>query len=338
MHFEDPWLLWILVPVAVVWAAGLVWSVFGRGRAAVRFSQVQRLKRLRPPLTLRLRQATQLLRVVVIGLLLLGMARPQTGRKHSRVITEGIDIVLVLDTSGSMKALDLDTERSIRKRRNRLEVARDVVKKFVEGRENDQIGLVVFGEDAYTQCPLTLDHGILVTLLERAKIGMAGDSTAIGSAIGTAVKRLKKSKAESRVIVLLTDGQNNAGSLAPKQAAEIAKTFDIKIYTIGAGTKGKAPFIVEHPLFGKQVVYQSVPIDDAALTEVARIGGGQYYRATDADSLDKIYKTIDQLEKTEIEVKTYMEYEERFEWFVFPALGLLLLEMLLLGTRLRKIP
>jgi Ca-activated chloride channel family protein len=266
------------------------------------------------------------------------MARPQTGRHHSRVITHGVDIVLVLDTSGSMQALDLDKEKRIQQRRNRLEVAKAVVRAFVEERADDQIGLVVFGEDAYTQCPLTLDHGVVVTLLDKAEIGMAGDSTAIGSAIGVATKRLKDSKAKSKVIVLLTDGRNNAGSLSPRKAAEVAETFGVKIYTIGVGTRGKAPFIVDTGIFGKRIHYQAVDLDEPALREVAKIAEGRYFRATDARSLEEIYATINELEKTKIEVKKYLEHDERFAWFTFPALALLLLEMLLLGTRLRKIP
>jgi Ca-activated chloride channel family protein len=253
------------------------------------------------------------------------------------VETEGIDIVLVLDTSASMQALDLDADRTIAKRRNRLEVARAVVEEFVKKRVNDQIGLVVFGSEAFTQCPLTLDHGVLATFLDRVEIGMAGDGTAIGSAIGTAVKRLKDSVAKSKVIVLLTDGRNNAGSLTPAKAAEIAATFGIKIYAIGAGTRDKAPFIVDS-LFGKQVVYQDVEMDEASLRGIAQRTAGAYFRAEDEQALAEIYSEIDELETTEITTDTYMEYQERFRRFVMPAVALLLLEVGLLGTRFRKLP
>ncbi|MGB5173289.1 MAG: VWA domain-containing protein, partial [Thermoanaerobaculia bacterium] len=254
-----------------------------------------------------------------------------------QVRTEGIDIVLVLDTSGSMQALDLDADRPINRRRNRLQVAKEVVEEFVQGRTNDQVGLVVFGNEAFTQCPLTLDHGIVATFLEGIEIGMAGDATAIGSALGTAVKRLRDSQAESKVIILLTDGRSNAGALSPEKAAEIAETFGIKVYTIGAGTRGKAPFVVDS-LFGKQVVYESVEIDEKTLGDIAERTGGRYFRAEDTGALKSIYEEIDEMEKTEIKTSSYMEYNEQYRRFLIPALALLLLEVVLLGTRYRKLP
>lgn len=339
--FADAWILWALVPILLIWAG--VWWVLPRIRksrnraASVRYSSIGTLQRLKPSRTVVLRRAVEALRVFAVALLVLAMARPQTGRKHTEVRTEGIDIVLVLDTSGSMQALDLDADRSIDRRRNRLEVARAVVEQFVEGRRNDQIGLVVFGSEAFTQCPLTLDHGILSTFLERVEIGMAGDATAIGSALGTAVKRLRDSEAKSKVVILLTDGRNNAGSLSPSKAAEIAETFGIKVYTIGAGTRGDAPFVVDS-FFGKQVVYERVEIDEESLIEIAERTGGAYYRAEDKEALEAIYQQIDELEKTEVTTDTYMEYNERFPLFVYPALVLLVVEVVLLGTRFRKLP
>jgi Ca-activated chloride channel family protein len=248
-----------------------------------------------------------------------------------------VDIVLALDTSGSMQALDLDADRPIAKRRNRLQVATDVVERFVEGRDNDQVGLVVFGDHAFTQCPLTLDHGILSTFLERVEIGMAGDATAIGDALATAVKRLRESKAKSKVVVLLTDGRSNSGAISPGKAAEIAATLGVKVYTIGAGARGPAPFIVDS-LFGRQVVYQDVEIDEGGLRRIAESTGGEYFRAEDASALQSIYDRIDQLEKTEITMSSYMEYDEEYRWFVLPAVAMLLLEITLLGTRFRKLP
>jgi len=337
----DRWLLWGLVPLFGLWLVGWWlapwWARRRRRVAAVRYSSIETLQRLRPSRAVVVRRVIEGLRLVTVALLIMAMARPQTGRKHSEVRTEGIDIVLVLDTSGSMQALDLDAERPINRRRNRLDIAKSVVDDFVQGRKNDQIGLVVFGSEAFTQCPLTLDHGILATFLERVEVGMAGDATAIGSAVGTAVKRLRDSQAESKVIILLTDGRNNAGSLDPRKAAEIAKTFDIRIYAVGAGTRGKAPFVVDS-FFGKQVVYESVEIDDEILEEMARKTGGAYYRAEDQEALKSIYQEIDQLEKTEITTNTYMEYNERFRWFLLPAVGLLIFEVVLLGTRFRKLP
>lgn len=341
LYFADRWLLWVLVPLFVLWVAAwwvLPWLARRRGRqAAVRYSSIDTLKRLRPSRRIVIRRFVEGLRILTIALLVLAMARPQTGRKQTQVRTEGIDIVLVLDTSGSMQALDLDADRPINRRRNRLQVAKEVVEEFVQGRANDQVGLVVFGNEAFTQCPLTLDHGIVATFLEGIEIGMAGDATAIGSALGTAVKRLRDSQAESKVIILLTDGRSNAGALSPQKAAEIAETFDIKVYTIGAGTRGKAPFVVDS-LFGKQVVYESVEIDEKTLGDIAERTGGRYFRAEDTSALESIYEEIDEMEKTEIKTSSYMEYNEQFRRFLIPALALLLLEVVLLGTRYRKLP
>ncbi len=341
LFFAHPWMLWVLGPLFVLWVAAwfLVpwWAHRRRHAAAVRFSNIRTLERLKPSKTLVLRRIFEGLRILAVALLMIAMARPQTGRTQTQVRTEGIDIVLVLDTSGSMRALDLDADRRISQRRNRLEVVKDVVETFVEQRDNDQIGLVVFGAEAFTQCPLTLDHGIVATFLDRLEIGMAGDATAIGSALGTAVKRLRDSDAESKVIILLTDGRSNAGSLSPLKAAEVAATFDVKIYAIGAGTRGQAPFIVD-TVFGQRVAYENVEIDEETLGEIAERTGGRYFRAEDEEALEQIYREIDELEKTEITMSSYMEYNERFRWFVIPALALLLLEVVLLGTRFRKLP
>ena len=341
LYFADQWLLWILIPLFVLWVAA--WWAFPwlarrrRRQAAVRYSSIDTLKRLRPSRRIGLRRFVEGLRILTIALLVMAMARPQTGRKQTQVRTQGIDIVLVLDTSGSMQALDLDADRPIQGRRDRLQVAKEVVEEFVQGRTNDQIGLVVFGNEAFTQCPLTLDHGIVATFLDGIEIGMAGDATAIGSALGTAVKRLRDSQAESKVIILLTDGRNNAGSISPEKAAEIAETFGIKVYTIGAGTRGKAPFVVDS-LFGKQVVYESVEIDEDTLRAIAERTGGLYFRAEDTGALKSIYEEIDEMETTEIETSSYMEYNEQFRRFLIPALALLVLEVVLLGTRFRKLP
>lgn len=342
MFFADLWILWVLLPVYALWLVGFVFLRWldkrgVRAPSALRFSSVKTLQRLRPSHTLRLRRLVEGLRLVTIALLVIAMARPQTGRKETQVSTEGVDIVLAVDTSGSMKALDLDADKPIAQRRNRLDVVKAVMQQFVQRRDNDQIGLVVFGSEAFTQCPLTLDHGIIATFIDQVQIGVAGDQTAIGSGLGTAVNRLKKSKAKSKVVILLTDGRNNAGPLSPKKVAEVAKTFGIKVYTIGAASHGKAPFLVD-TVFGQQVMYGDEDVDDGSLKEIAEITGGEYFRAEDMAALQAIYARIDRLEKTDIEMTSYMEYNERFSWFVLPALGLLLMEVVLLGTRLRKLP
>jgi Ca-activated chloride channel family protein len=251
------------------------------------------------------------------------------------VTTEGIDIVLTVDISGSMLAEDFEIGG---KRYNRLYVVKQVVKDFIQKRVNDRIGLVVFAGRAYTQCPMTLDYNMLLQLLEKAEIGMIEDGTAIGSAIGSSVDRLKNTKAKSKVIVLLTDGRNNAGEIDPFTAAELARALNVKIYTIGAGTKGLAPFPAVD-LFGNRVMRQvKIDIDDNTLGEIAKITDGKYYRATDTNSLKEIYNQIDKLEKTETEVTQYTEYNELFHYFLLPAFGLLLVELGLRKTRFRKIP
>lgn len=333
------WLPWLFAAVLV---HALVWALLEiRGRRsrvpAVRYPTLARLAALKPSWAVRLRPVVRALRVVVLLLLALALARPQVGRSETVVRTEGIDIMLVLDTSGSMRALDLDADRPIRERRNRLVIAKEVVEQFVAGRPNDRIGLVVFGEEAFTQCPLTLDHGVLATFLDRIDVGIAGDATAIGSALGIAVKRLADSAATSKVAVLLTDGQSNAGVLAPLRAAELAKAKGIKVYTVAVGTRGKAPFVVDS-LLGPQIVYQDVEIDEATLEAMATTTGGEAFRAEDRAALEAIYARIDALERTEIEETRYMEYEERFAPLVIAAIVLLLTEALLLGSRLRRAP
>ena len=266
---------------------------------------------------------------------MVALARPQYGNEQTKVTTEGIDIVLAVDVSGSMLAEDFEMGG---KRYNRLYVIKQVVKDFIQRRINDRIGLVVFAGRAYTQCPMTLDYGMLLQLLDKVEIGMIEDGTAIGSAISSSVDRLRGTKAKSKVGILLTDGRNNAGEIDPFTAAEIAKTFGIKIYTIGAGTKGLAPFPAVD-LFGNKVMRQvKIDIDDESLTEIAKITDGKYYRATDTESLKEIYSQIDKLEKTESEVTHYTEYNELFPYFLLPAFGLLLFELGLTKTRYRKIP
>ena len=330
IRFEDPWLcvLFILIPSVVFYQ----WR--GLGRSRVRFSTLNNLKKLKKSTSITLRYILLVLRCLAISLLVVALARPQSGTKASEVLTEGIDIILCLDTSGSMQALDFKWGNE---RQNRLQVVKKVVSDFIKGRKNDRIGMVVFGEEAFTQCPLTLDYGVLLSFLDQVEIGMAGDSTAIGSALGTCVKRLKELKSKSKVIILLTDGRNNAGSVSPETAAEIAKTFTIKTYTIGVGTEGEVPFLVD-TIFGKKYVYQRVDLDEDTLEEIARITGGKYFKATDTKALEEIYDQIDTLEKTKVEAKEYMEYEELFGWFLFPGLACTLLEIVLAHTRFRKIP
>lgn len=271
------------------------------------------------------------LRVLVLALVIVAVARPQTGQSEYTTHTEGVDILLVLDTSGSMQAQDF-------KPKNRLHVAKEVVKEFVGKRKHDRIGLVVFAAQAVTQCPLTLDYPVLTRLIDEVDIGMLEDGTAIGVALATAVNRLKNSQAESRVVVLLTDGQNNTGMVDPTTAAKVAAAMGIKVHTIGVGTKGRAPMPVNDPIFGKRLISVEVDLDEDTLTKIAELTDGQYFRATDREELFEIYDRIDELEKTRIESETYVEYTDRFPWFLLPALGLLTLELALGQTILRELP
>ncbi len=328
-QFQNPWLLLFLLALPL-----LAFQVSRGRRATVHFSSLVTLKALRPSRIDLYAGLPFIIRFLVLALLAIALARPQEGHKSTEILSVGVDIMLALDTSGSMRALDFIVEE---KRITRLAVVKGVVSKFIDNRPNDRIGMVVFGEQAYTQCPLTLDQGILQSFLSKLEIGMAGDSTAIGSAIGIAVKRLKDLDSKSKVIILLTDGRNNAGTLAPLQAAQTAKTFGIKIHTIGVGTKSKAPFLV-NSIFGQRYVYQQVDIDETTLQEISKITGGQYFRATDLESLMNIYKQIDGMEKSEVKVIDHSEYKELFHYFLVPGLALLLLEIGLSNTLLRRIP
>jgi Ca-activated chloride channel family protein len=271
------------------------------------------------------------LRVMILALVVSGIARPQTGQTQSRVMTEGIDIMLVLDTSSSMAAEDF-------KPKHRLHVSKEVVKDFIARRRQDRIGLVVFSAQAITQCPLTLDYSILETLVDQVGFGMLEDGTAIGVALATACNRMKDSGAKSRIVVLLTDGQNNTGTVDPVTAARVAKSLGIKVYTIGVGTTGVVPVPVDDPLFGRRRVPMEVKLDEVTLKEMATITDGEYFRATDRDQLETIYERIDALERTDIEAETYTSYTDRFYLFVLPALILLAAELWLAESVLREIP
>ena len=328
-RFEDPWLLLFFLMVPFLTIRGK-----GKQQATISYSSIDTLQAIRSARVEILSILPLVLRMIAISLLVLSLARPQEGYKSTEILSVGVDIMLALDTSGSMQALDFIKDE---KRDTRLAMVKDVVSQFIDNRPNDRMGMVVFGSEAYTQCPLTLDQGILKSFLSKLDIGMAGDSTAIGSAIGIAVKRLKDLESESKVIILLTDGQNNAGSLPPLQAAQTAKAFGIKIHTIAVGTHGKAPFLV-NSIFGQRYVYQQVDIDEDTLKKISDLTGGQYFRATDLESLKTIYKKIDEMEKSEVKVIDHSEYTELFHYFLIPGLLILLLEILLSNTVLRRIP
>ena len=276
-----------------------------------------------------LRHVPFILRMAAVAVLIIILARPQSTNSWQNTSTEGIDIVLAMDISSSMLAQDLKP--------NRLEASKDVAASFINGRPNDNIGLVVFAAESFTQCPLTTDHTVLLNLFKDIQPGIIQDGTAIGLGLANAVSRIKDSQAKSKVIILLTDGVNNAGEIAPVTAAEIAKTFGIRVYSIGVGTQGMAPYPFQSA-FG--VPYQDIPveIDEATLKQVAATTGGQYFRATDNASLKEIYSEIDKMEKTKISVQQYSKKQEEYKNWALLLFALLLVEILLRNTLLRNIP
>ncbi|MFO7890712.1 MAG: VWA domain-containing protein [bacterium] len=327
-RFEDPQflLLLFLIPLLIWWYI----KYRDRTTASLRFSHLGFARKTNRSGPARARHFLFGLRMLVLALLITAFAKPQSGITGEEVITQGIDIVLALDISSSMLAEDIKP--------NRVEAVKRDAENFIKGRKNDRIGMVIFSGDAFTQCPLTLDYGILLNFLDKIKVGMIEDGTAIGMGLATAVNRMRNSKAKSKVIVLLTDGRNNKGEVDPITAAQLARTFDIKIYAIGAGGHGSALYPVDDPVFGKRYVPMKIDIDEKTLKEVSNMTGGEYFRADDRQRLQEIFKKIDDMEKTKIEVKEYTRYSELFYYFVLAALLLLIGEIVLAHTKFRKIP
>jgi Ca-activated chloride channel homolog len=325
--FAYPWILYflILIPLMALW----YWFKGRNLQTSISYSSLNIFKELKPTWRERLKYLPNILRMLAVALLIVALARPQNFESGENVYSEGIDIAMVLDISGSMLAEDLKPSR--------IEAAKEVIDEFIQGRTSDRIGLVVFARDAFTQCPLTIDYSVLRNLLSEIKSGMIEDGTAIGNAIANGVNRLKDSKAKSKVMILLTDGVNNAGEVDPISAAQIAKTFGIRVYTIGVGSRGEAPYPVQTP-FG--IRYQMIPveIDENVLKQIAEITDGEYFRATDTQKLKEIYNTIDKLEKTKLEITSYRNAKELFYPWLGGGLILLVLELGLSRTILRKLP
>ncbi len=322
----DYFYLLILIPAAVIW------YIYRHNRVQGDFQipEISLFAKIRKGPRVIFRHVPFILRVLVFGLLIIVLARPQSTNKWEDETVEGIDIMLVLDVSNSMLACDFSP--------NRIEASKDVANDFVLGRTNDRIGLVLFGGESFTQCPLTSDHAVLLNLLHDVNVGMIEDeSTAIGLGLANAVKRLKDSNARSRVVILVTDGQNNAGSIDPLTAAEIARTFGIRVYTIGVGTHGTAPYPMRN-VFGDLVYMQvKVDIDEPMLKQIAEMTKGEYFRASSNQKLKEIYAQIDKMEKTKIDVKKYARKHEEYRRFAIAALILVVLEILLRNTVLRTI-
>ncbi|NLT04323.1 MAG: VWA domain-containing protein [Bacteroidales bacterium] len=327
MIFAQPYYLLLLLLILPITA----WYILRRKKhhATLQVSNSYGMEKVSKTWKTRLQHLPFILRMIVLALVVVVLARPQSTNSWQNVTTEGIDIMLTLDISSSMLAEDLKP--------NRLEAAKSVASNFIAGRPNDNIGLVVFAAESFTQCPLTTDHTVLLNLFGSIKSGLVEDGTAIGLGLANAISRIKDSQAKSKVIILLTDGTNNRGDIDPITAADIARTFGVRVYTIGVGTKGKAPYPFQ-TAYGVQYQNIDVVIDEEPLRQIAAITGGEYYRATSNSSLKNIYNEIDKLEKTKFNVKEYSKKNEEFRLFALLALLAFVAEFILRHTLLRRIP
>jgi len=321
---EYLWLLLVIIPM-------IAWYIIRQSKhyASMQISSAEALKSGKKGVKTYLRHVLFVLRIFAIAAIIIVIARPQNNTEWDTKVAEGIDIIMSMDVSTSMLAEDFQP--------NRLEAAKDVAIQFISDRPNDRIGLVIFAGESFTQCPLTTDHNVVINLMNEINCELLDDGTAIGDGLATSVNRLKNSNAISKVIILLTDGVNNKGSVAPLTGAEIAKTFGIRVYTIGVGTIGSAPYPFKTQ-FGTQYQNIDVKIDEEMLQEIASLTGGKYFRATDNKKLKDIYEEIDLLEKTKIQVTNYSKPVELFEIWVIIALAILILEILLKLTILKNIP
>ncbi len=328
--FANKEFLWLLLVIPVI----ITWYIWKNRtyNAELKVSSLQNLDGLKSSAKQYFRHSLIVLRILAIALLIMVLARPQSRSSWKDVKTEGIDIVMSLDISLSMLAKDFKP--------NRLESAKKVTIDFIDNRPNDRIGLVIFSGESFTQCPLTNDHAIIKNMIPSLKPGLLAGGTAIGNGLATAVTRVKESKAKSKVVILLTDGVSNAGSVAPLTAAEIAKTFGVRVYTVGVGTIGKAytPTGVMYPDGSMEYTYMDVDVDDKTLNEISNMTGGKYFRATDNEKLKEIYKEIDRMEKTIFEEKNFTNKAEHFLPFAIGAALLLLMEFLLRNTVFKSIP
>ena len=329
MEFANPKILWLLA-VIPLWVAYYVWRSM-QGGATIVISSTDSLRRAPRTIRYYLQHLPAMLRVCALVLLIVAAARPQTIEHNAKTETEGIDIVLAMDVSTSMLARDFNPDR--------ITASKEVATQFVANRKSDRVGLVVFAGESYTQSPLTTDRASLQTLLGRLRCGVIEDGTAIGNGLATAVNRLRESDAKSKVVILLTDGVNNSGHITPMTVAEIARDMGIKVYTIGVGRNGNAPY----PMFDQygrmiDVVMAQVEIDEALLGDIAKMTGGKYFRATDKSSLEGIYEQINKMEKSKVEIFETMRINEEFLIYLLVALGLLVGEFLVKYIVLKRIP
>ncbi len=330
-RFQTPYFLALLILIpATIW--------YGRRRRpqpALASSGTNAVEKMATSLAVKLAWLMPALFYIALALMIGALARPQWGTRQTSVTTSGINIILSLDLSESMAALDFNHEGQVI---NRLEATKKVVQEFIANRQGDRIGMVVFGSQAYTQLPLTRDYNTIATMLKRLKIGAAGRATAVGDAIGISLKRLEDIESKSNIIILLTDGRSNSGEFEPRATAAIAKEKGVRVYTIGVGGTGRAPFLVNDPIFGQRYTYQRVDLDEKTLQAIADETGGLYFRAQEMDGLKKIYATIDEMEKTEVKVKTFADYNDLYIYLLLPAFALLAAWVALKNTRFLRIP
>ncbi len=329
MKFASPFYFLLFIPVFIFFLL-YVWGMIGRG-AVLRFSSVELVKKSKGRKLSFGRVFSGLLRALALAMLVCALARPQTGTGEDKTKQQVVDIVIALDVSGSMATLDFQPD-------NRLIAAKLEAKRFIEARKNDRIGLVIFAGQSFTQCPLTVDHRAILTLLDQIQLGMLEDGTAIGLGLASGVNRLKTSEAKTKLVVLLTDGVNNAGEIDPLTAADLSKQLNVRVYTVGVGKEGTSLLPVQDPVFGQRLLKVETQIDEKMLDTIARKTGGKYFRAQDTRALRDIFREIDKLEKTEIEVERYMHYEEQYFWFLWPALLILLAELVWSGLIFMKVP
>ncbi len=324
LHPKYLYLLLLLIPLTVWYVVRL-----SKTQASFRLASANAFNGMKPGFRVYMRHFPFILRLLSLALVIVVIARPQSVSSWEESETQGIDIVMALDVSGSMLAQDLLPDR--------LQAARKVAAEFITDRSNDNIGLVIFAGESFTQCPLTTDHKVLLNLLNEINFGMIDDGTAIGLGLATSVNRLKDSQSQSKVVILLTDGTNNSGQIAPLTAADLARSYGIRVYTVGVGTKGMAPTPVNTP-YGIRMQNMPVDIDEETLTEIAAMTGGQYFRAQDTEGLRQVYNEIDEMEKYLISVQNVTRRQELFLPWALAALALILLELLLRRTWLRSIP
>lgn len=325
--FAHPNMLYLLIIIPLI----IAWYIFRQkdSRASLQMSTLLPFSNAPVSIRVYLRHLPFALRMIALGLIVVVLARPQSFNVTQNIETEGIDIMIALDISSSMLAQDFKPDR--------LEAAKDIAIQFVSGRRNDRLGLVIFAGESFTMCPLTTDLRTVINQFNDVKLGLLEDGTAIGVGLATAIARIKESDAKSKVVILLTDGVNNKGEIAPLSAADIAKTFGVRVYTVGVGTHGTAPYPVQTP-FGTRLQDMKVEIDEDVLTKIAEITGGQYFRATDSQSLSQVYEQIDQLEKTKIEVIETTRKKEEFSIYAILVIASLAIDVLLRTTLLRSIP